>query len=580
MGWSVRDLGKYGVIGIVVVALTMGACVGPSGQPQATTARSTPGAPVKAGPSRVVVGIEAEIDNLSTKLGGGTNAAEYNFLSNSPLVLLDPQGRPSPWLAAERPSQENGSWVVNPDGTMRTTWKIRPNARWHDGQPVSPRDFVFALRVYLDETMPIRDRSPEPFMDRVEPVDAHTFVIHWKQTYPWADELIARDLEPLPEHILGSLYIPGDPNPFLNHPFWSSPDYVGTGPYRLVRWDPGTQLIYRAFDDFFMGRPNIDEVVFRIIPDSNTFVANLLGGEVDASVGSSFGALAAATVKERWGETGEGKVVGTPVRWRHTQIQFNREYLGQPALLDRRVRRAIVHGIDRETLAQTVSVGLSGVAEIYLTPADPLYEQAQRVITKYPYDPNRALTLLQEAGWTRSGDRLGNAAGERFTLDIRTTQGTDSESEASIMAADLTRLGMEMSLTVTPSSRVRDREYRVKFPGLNTTALSIQTPGTMRNGLTSDCPLPERRYEGGNRGCWTNAEFDRLFVVASTSLDPRERGNAVVEALRIWTEDVGVFGLSYVTENIAVRKGLIGPGPRWPAQIGTTWNIHEWRWER
>ena len=59
-------------------------------------------------------------------------------------MLLDPQGRPSPWLAAELPSQENGSWVVNSDGTMRTTWKIRPNAKWHDGQPVRPTDFAFA----------------------------------------------------------------------------------------------------------------------------------------------------------------------------------------------------------------------------------------------------------------------------------------------------------------------------------------------------------------------------------------------------------------------------------------------------
>jgi hypothetical protein len=70
-----------------------------------------------------------------------------------------------------------------------------------------------------------------------------------------------------------------------------------------------------------------------------------------------------------------------------------------------------------------------------------------------------------------------------------------------------------------------------------------------------------------------------LYVAASTSLDPQERGDAVVQALRILTEEVGLFGLSYVNENIAVRKGLLGPGPRWPGQIGTTWNIHEWRWE-
>lgn len=389
-------------------------------------------------------------------------------MSNSPLVLLNERGVASPLLAAELPSRDNGSWVVNPGGTMETTWKIKPNAKWHDGQPVVSDDFVFALRVYLDDAMPIADRTPEQFMERIEPVDEKTFVIHWKQSYPWANELIARDLEPLPRHIMGSVYEAANADAFLNHAFWSSVEYIGTGPFRLLRWDPGTQLVYRAFDDYFMGRPKLDEVIFRIIPDTNTFVANLLGGEVDASVGSSFGALAAATVRERWSQTGEGQLLGSPVRFRHTQIQFNPEYLAQPALLDRRVRRAIVHGIDRETLAQVVSAGGSGFTEIFLSPSDPLYEQAQRAITKYPYDPNRALALLQDAGWTKRGERLVNTDGGPFALDIRTTQGTDSETEAS---------------------------------------------------------------------------------------------------------------MSYVVENIAVRKGLVGLGPRWPGQIGSTWNVHDWRWE-
>ena len=55
--------------------------------------------------------------------------------------------------------------------------------------------------------------------------------------------------------------------------------------------------------------------------------------------------------------------------------------------------------------------------------------------------------------------------------------------------------------------------------------------------------------------------------------------HALIEALRIITEDLGIIGLSYTSENIPVRKGLIGPGPRWPGQVGNTWNVHEWRWQ-
>jgi peptide/nickel transport system substrate-binding protein len=536
--------------------------------------------PRTSGPTRVRVAIGAETDNLSTKLGGGTNAAEYNFLTNSPLVLQDAQGVASPLLAAELPSRDNGSWIVNADGTMRTTWRIRPNARWHDGEPVVSQDFVFAHRVYLDPAMTVSNRQPELFMDRVEPLDDKAFVISWKQPYPWANELTQRQLEPLPAHILESTYTAGDPDTFLNLRFWATTDYVGTGPYRLVQWDPQIQLVFRAFDDYFLGRPKIDEVILRIIPDTNTMLANLLAGEIDTAIGAtSLGQQAGASLKEQWERSGDGQVVVNPVRFRHTQIQFNPAYLEQPALQDVRVRRALIHGLDRETLAQTVSAGLSPATDIYLSPGDPLYTEAQRVIAKYPYDPNRALALLADAGWAKRGDTLVDARGEPFKLDVRTTQSADNQAELSIMAADFTNLGMQVAQTVIPQSRIVDSEYVIKFPGLNNTGLSIQTPDTLRRGVTAECPDPARRYTGGNRGCWSNPEFDRLYEVASTSLDEAERGRAVVQALKILTEDVGLIGLFYTSENVPVRKGLIGPGPRWPGQIGNTWNVQDWRWQ-
>jgi peptide/nickel transport system substrate-binding protein len=563
-------------------ALVLAACA-PTPLPQAPgsgAARAGAESPRTVGPSRVRVAIGAEVDNLSTKLGGGTNAAEYNFMTNSPLVLRNAQGQAMPLLAAELPARENGTWVVNPDGTMRTTWKIRPHARWHDGQPVVTRDFVFAHQVYLDAAMPIANRQPEQFIARLEPVDEQTFVLHWKQLYPWANELVQRELEPLPAHLMERVYAVGDPEQFLNHRFWSSADYVGTGPYRLVQWDQGVQQIYRAFDDYFLGRPQIDEVIFRIIPDTNTMLANLLAGEVDTAVGAtSLGQQAGATLKEQWTQTGGGEVFITPVRFRHTQIQFDPAYLEQPALLDVRVRRALVHALDRESMAQVVSAGLSPATEIYLTPSDPLYAEAQPIIARYPYDPNRALALLREAGWVRAGaEPLVDARGEPFKLDIRTTASTDNQTELSIMAADLAQVGMQLSQTVIPQSRIGEAEYVIKFPGLNNTGLSIQTPDTLRRGITAECPDPNRRYAGGNRGCWSHTEFDRLYEVASSSLDPGERGRAVTQALKILTEDVGLIGLFYTSENIPVRTGLVGPGPRWPGQIGNTWNIHEWTW--
>ncbi len=562
---------------LLVAFLAVAACAAP-GAPSSD--RTSPAGSLQARPSRVSIAIGAEIDTLATKFeGGNTFASEFHFMTNSPLAIRNAQGIASPLLAAELPSQDVGTWIVRPDGSMRTTWKIRPNAVWHDGQPVTSRDFAFALRVYLDERLPVRDREPEQWMDRIEPTDDGSFVILWKRPYPWANELISRQLEALPEHRMGGVYETADPEAFFHHSFWSSTDYVGTGPFRLTRWDPGAQLIYQAFDRYFMGKPPIDEVVFRIISDTGTVVANVLGGNVDATVGITLGQQGGVTVSGVWSQTGEGRVLATPVRFRYMQIQLDPERTQQPGLLDARVRRAIAHGMDRATMAEIVTQGLAPMADVPISPNDPIFARVAPAIVTYPYDTNRAAALLGEAGWSRRGDALADARGQQFTVDVRTTAGTDNEVEMGIIAADLSKLGMQVSQTVIPQSRIRDNEFRVTFPGLNTTAQSIDVPGTLAVAISDQCASVERRYIGSNRGCWKNPEFDRFYQMASTSLQAADRENAVVQALRVLTEDVGVIGLSYNTESVAVRKGLVGPGPRWPAQVGNTWNIHEWRWE-
>jgi peptide/nickel transport system substrate-binding protein len=377
---------------------------------------------------------------------------------------------------------------------------------------------------------------------------------------------------------MGRVYESSSPDGFINHPFWTSASYVGAGPYRIVRWDPGSQLLFHAFDGYVLGRPKIDEVVFRIISDPNAVVANLLAGEAHVAINIALGQMAGATVRDQWAASGDGTVVAIPVRFRFIDIQRNPSALAQPALQDLRVRRALAHGIDRATLAEISTAGLAGPTDVFLSPQDQLYEAAVRGVPKYPYDVNRALALLRDAGSTRQGELLANAAGQQFTLDIFSSEGSDNETEAAILAADFRKLGMQVTETIYPRSLQGDREFRSKFAGLNPTALTIEVPQTLSAGLSDQCPDPNRRYAGGNRGCWTNPEFDQLYQVAGTSLDPVERNAAIIRAHQIMNEDVGKIPLAYRSDAIAFRKGVVGPGPRFPG-VGDTWNIHEWRWQ-
>jgi peptide/nickel transport system substrate-binding protein len=572
--------GRLGLL-ISLVLVVLAGCGQPAAQPGSPAGSAVPGQPQTSSstPSRVVVAIGAEVTTLGSKFeSANTYSSDFNFVLDAPLTVLDPKGTVLTRLAAEQPSREAGTWVVNPDGTMKTTWKIRPNAKWHDGQPVTSNDFVFALRVYMDDALPVPRRDPESFMDRVVPVDDTTFDIYWKGPYVRANALGNNELQALPEHILRPLYESRPGDQFLADPFWATTAYVSNGPYRIVNWEPGTTVTFRAFDDYVLGRPKIDEVIFRIIADGDTVAANLLGGAVDTTVGQTLGQQVGTNVRNQWRSTGEGEVVASPTRWRYIEIQHDPARNQQPALLDLRVRRALEHGIDRVTLADIVSDGSSPPSDVPIIPNDPLYPRVQAATAKYPYDQNRALALLQEAGWTRNGDTLVNATGQPFQLDIRTTQVPGNDLEMNIIASDLSKLGMQMTQNVVPQSRIRDLEYRVTFPGLNTTALSIDVPQTMQV-LTSDlCPTVERRYAGGNRGCWKNPEYDEMIRIASTSLDQKEREDAVVRAATIVTENVGAIGTFNSGEYIAIRKGLVGPGVRWPGQSGSTWNIADWYW--
>lgn len=569
---------RMAAMGLAIVAI---AC----GQPPATPAR--PGEPAQPSgsqpqvPTRVVISQTRDISHLSPKLGGtGSVESDFSFVVNSPLVVLDERGAPAPLLAVALPSRDRGTWTVRDDGRMETTWRIRPNAIWHDGHPLTSRDFVFALKVYLDPALEVAGRELETRIDRVEALDEKSFVVHWNQVYLRADQLIYSRLPPLPEHILGAVYESGDSGALQNSPFFTSSAYVGNGPYRIKEWEKGVRHVYQAFDQYFAGRPRIDEVIMQVISDESTTLANLLGGSVDMTGASGISVRSVSVVREEWQRVGGGEVIISPTVLRTIRFQNNPSWLEQPAILDVRVRRAIAYALDRETIAESVSLGTSPVAHTFVAPSDPLYPRVQQTIARYPYDVPRAMALLQEAGWTRTRDRLANASNETFALEIRSSNNPNDVLEKEAIASYLRALGMEIATeTYRPGSL--DNEQAAKLPGIqNTTIPVMDVPDALLVYATARCPTPERRYLGENRGCWSNQEFDRLFLLANKAFDQVERDNALVSALRILTEEVGSLGMSYNVQVSGIRKGLVGPGPLPIAQRGFTRNIHEWYWSQ
>ncbi len=575
--------GRRTMLGIRAISLfmtlTVVACAGPSTPTGSDSRSNSSGAAPR--PARVVIAVGSDTPHFSTKLDAseaGSFRYDTRFMVNSPLSILDEQGANRPLLAAETPSQEAGTWTVNADGSMATTWKVRPNAVWHNGEPITSNDFVFALRVFQDPDIAVYQRAVETRIDKIDALDDKTFVIHWKQVYLRANRLITGEMEPLPQKAVGALYDEGDKVAFQSSSIWTTPAYVGTGPFRVAEIQPGILTRYQAFDQYFMGRPKADEVVFQVVPDQNAALAQVLAGSIDFTSGQTLNTQSGLAIKQEWSRSGAGRVLENPAVLRQFWVQQRPEVASPAALLDPRVRRAIAHGIDRAGLAAYISGGGSGAADTLVSPTDPMFSRAQQVVSKYPFDRTRALSLLQEAGWSRRGDALVNDQGEQFVTAYWTSIVSDNVTEMEVIAHDLGQLGMDVS-QYAPTQAAVTAETTALFPGMSfLTVRNMLIPEGIQEFTTDQCPTPERRYQGNNRGCWSNTELDRLFRAATTNLNEAERIDLTLSALKLLSDELPAVPLSYNIEFIAVRQGLTGPVARPVAQRGYTWNIHEWGW--
>lgn len=514
-----------------------------------------------------------EPETLHPKLSGGRGLSEFFWVFNSFLTYYDFAGESHPMMARTIPSQENGDWVINPDGSMVTTYRLRTNLRWHDGAPLTAPDFVFGYQVAIDPDLPIRDRTPETLMSAVEAPDPHTVMVRWREPFFAANQLTFQQLSPLPRHLVEEKYRTNRAS-FIFGEEWTSA-YVGNGPFRLERWTPGVGMIARAYTDWVLGPPKLEVLDIRFISDARTQLANLLSGEVDLVNSPGVEPPEAVAARQVWGTPAPGYIKTWTRNIRYLEFQFRDVPNWQRAVTDVRVRQAIMHLTDRQGLVEVVNHGLGSTADTFLAPSEPAFPEVERVISRYPLDPNRAAALLADAGWRTA--RPGGATGSTgATLDIElwTTAGGDAEQEASVIADGWKGGGVNSSISVIPSARQRDNELRVSFPAVNLSSRGI----TLDNFVftSAHIPTPEVRWQGANRGSFRDREIDRLQHLVLTSLVPPDQRQAIVALQQRMTEIVGIGPLFYGVGVIVAKNKVKGPVGEVAQKSGMSWNVFEW----
>ena len=260
-----------GLGSLIGLALLVSAACGPGGQ-RSTQPEGQGSVPASSQQKTLRIGITADAEPKEGGIPFSSAAGGFEpaYLMHAGLTVYDDQGTLQPRLAQRLPTLENGDWSVTPDGKMEVTWKLRPEAKWHDGTPFTGNDVAFGFKVSLDSELAFATGTG--VLSQIAEVavpDSQTVVVRWKSAYIYANDMGIAVFPALPEHLLGPLYTAGDKQAFAANSYFTD-QWVGLGPYKLSQWSRGSFIDATANDEYVQGKPKIDRVSLRYIGDTNS----------------------------------------------------------------------------------------------------------------------------------------------------------------------------------------------------------------------------------------------------------------------------------------------------------------------
>jgi peptide/nickel transport system substrate-binding protein len=522
----------------------------------------------------MVIGISQEPDILVPGLGGSLAVSSeiHQALWMGGLRWSD-QWKLTPMQAREVPTLENGQWKLLPGGKMQLTWHLRP-LKWHDGTPVTAEDFVFTHRVIMNDKVPVISRDFEKHVENVLAPSPDTLVVTFKEHYAYANTGIIQ-YGPWPRHLLEKAYH-NNPGGLDKLSFGNDPKATITnGPYQIVSWQKGSSIVAEADPNYALDKPKVRRIVWRVITDTNTLVANMLSGSIDAisPIGITFDQAVQLDQQIAQRRLAEQVLFTAGLIWEHIDLN-----LSNPRLKDKRVRQALLYAVDRQALVQTLFQGKQLVADSYLPPKHYGFDAA---LPKYAYNPDKAKQLFTEAGWSPGPDGiLRNAQGERFTVTIGTTAGNRvREDVQQVLQSQWRKVGVDLKVSNQPArvffgETTRHREFDMAmYSWLLSPVSDCETLYT-----TENIPSAQNAYNGQNFSGFSHPEMDKLCHAIPTELDQAKRVAMLKRTQAILADELPVLPLYFRVDVTATKKGWLNWKPTGLGASQVTWNAFQWAW--
>jgi peptide/nickel transport system substrate-binding protein len=395
----------------LAVLLALAGCGGRGG---AETGSGETG-PVPGG--TVVVGFFSDLDGLNEFVSTDANAtAVMEYLLYVPLLRwsenLEIEGR----LAT--------SWEFSED-RREITMKLRDDVAWHDGVPTTADDVKFSFDTFRKPELGYPDQGSLRYLEDVEVLGPHEVRFRFSRAY--ADQLAHLRKVIMPKHLLEQ--VPA--GEMEGAAFNRAP--VGNGPFRFVRWKQQQEIVFEANPDFFDGRPWVDRVVIRVVPDQTALETALRTGQIDLVERLRFEAV--------------GPLRADPNLQVFTVPQRGYQFIGwntrNPLFESAAVRRAMTLAIDRQRILDAL---VFGEGKVTAHPVMSLSRFYAKDLAPHPYDPAEARRLLEAEGWRDTdGDGVLDRDGKRFEFELVTNLGNRLREDTLVMIQeDLRKIGVSL----------------------------------------------------------------------------------------------------------------------------------------
>jgi peptide/nickel transport system substrate-binding protein len=501
-------------------ALVFAACGTDAGDPGADVGPASPG-------GTAVVAVTSDFQAFNPVTNTALVTLELiNFALFTPLVQYDENFEPSPWLAE--------SWDLADDHVVM---RLRDDVFWHDGERVTSEDVVFTFEMAKNpESASLLESAYLTMVSGASVIDANT--VRFDFVAPHSQPMDAFWWAPVPRHLLDGVA----PAQLAQHGFNRNP--VGSGPFRFVSWDSGQQVTLEANDRFpeaLGGRPMLDRIVFRIVPESTTRLTELLTGAVDLNY------TVLPDEAQQVDQQRNVRLNHYPSR-EFLYVGWNNE---REPFQDPRVRRALAHAIDRDALIEALMFGYAELASAPILPFSPLDPGIDGV----GYDPDAARRLLAEAGYTPGPDGVlrGPAGPLRFSMMV--SENRLRQDLATVIQSQLRQVGVDMQLRVmefqTLLAQHRARDYQSVLSGWSMDNFRVDPM------VLFSCE-EARREQSPNRAGYCNPEADRLMQAGLREMDAGAARGIWRDFGEILQQDQPITFLFWVEDMAGVAPRLQG----------------------